>query len=100
MTKFKIVEKSRFLKDEAMDNILGMGGITEICTGGMTFKSCTASHEICAPQEAGSYMSGTCPIGQLKYTQCGGTGYVYEFCTNWLGDKQSLCGGTRVFTTP
>lgn len=89
MAKCKIIEKSRFLREEAMDNV--KGGITcdtnnpysTGCTGiGIGYITCTA------PSNAGGYQSSMCHgIGDL------------HTCGREMNFDISLCWGWKIFSS-
>ncbi len=89
MKKFKIIEKSRFLKEEDMSDI--QGGVS--CSPNSPYSACSGiGHISCQPAATLGYSSSTCNgLGDLH--TCGtDMNYSISVCLGWALFT-STCGG-------
>lgn len=97
MKKFKVIEESRFLNKQEMQNLDGgaCAPVTSICTVGSPYKSCDSigiNHTTCGgvPFKLDGYDS--------EANTCGGLGVRYEGTTcGTLPMFTDLCEGARHF---
>lgn len=90
MSKFKIIEKSRFLNEEDLDRV--KGGLTVepgLCYPGKPFTLCTENNSV--------YASCTSVVQNFHSMQCGSGGSL-NVCGEQMNYKMSFCSNLSPFT--